>query len=280
MIDPVESLRREARPESEMLPDEAEDLAMELAAAPGECPPPFNRDRFLMRQKMLSVSEAYRVFDEEGRPILFAKREARLGRRILMYASVVVIVLAATFTGAMLEAQFGAAGIISALVIGAVLAVLAAMILSPKRHITFFADESMQQELMHVFQDQKIALISGTFTIADPDYALLGWAKKNYLSNVIRRSWELRDAESRLIARVREDSLFNALMRRFAPGGALWRTNFHFFAPADRSIIGSFNRKFTILDRYVLDMAKDSARTIDRRLAVAMAVLLDTGEKR
>lgn len=280
MIDPAETLSRESRVESDILPDEADDLAMEVAAAVNECPPPFNRDRFLMRQKLLSVSEAYRVFDEEGQPILFARREARLGRRILMYAAVVVIVLAATFTGAMLEARFGPAGIFSALLAGAVLAVAAAMVLSPKRHITFFADESMQKEVMHVFQDQKIALISGTFTIADADYALLGWAKKNYLSNVIRRCWELRDAESRLIARVREDSLFNSLMRSFAPGGALWRTNFHFFAPAHRAIIGSFNRKFTILDRYVLDMTRDEARTIDRRLAVAMAVLLDTGEKR
>jgi uncharacterized protein YxjI len=279
MIDPVASLGRQDRRELETLPEESDDLAMDLGAA-AEAPAPFDRDRFLMRQKLLSVSEAYRVFDEEGRPILFAKREAHLGRRILMYVAVVVIVLAASFTGAMLESQFGPPGIISALVVGAVLALLTAMILSPKRHITFFADETMQKELMHVFQDQKIALISGTFTIADSDYALLGWAKKNYLSNVIRRSWELRDAESRLIARVREDSLFNSLMRRFAPGGALWRTNFHFFSPADRSIIGSFNRKFTVLDRYVLDMAEDRAHTIDRRLAVAMAVLLDTGEKR
>ncbi|WP_279384179.1 hypothetical protein [Geotalea toluenoxydans] len=41
-----------------------------------------------------------------------------------------------------------------------------------------------------------------------------------------------------------------------------------------------FNRSFTILDRYVLDMTQDNGQRIDRRLALAMGVLLDTGERR
>jgi hypothetical protein len=44
--------------------------------------------------------------------------------------------------------------------------------------------------------------------------------------------------------------------------------------------VGEFNRKFTILDRYVLDLSRDSARALDRRVAVAMGVMLDTGERR
>ena len=44
--------------------------------------------------------------------------------------------------------------------------------------------------------------------------------------------------------------------------------------------IGKFDRKFTILDRYVLDMTAYPARTIDRRVAVAIGVMLDTGERR
>jgi hypothetical protein len=45
-------------------------------------------------------------------------------------------------------------------------------------------------------------------------------------------------------------------------------------------VIGEFNRKFTILDRYVLDMTSDSQHNVDRRIAIAMAVMLDTGELR
>jgi hypothetical protein len=45
-------------------------------------------------------------------------------------------------------------------------------------------------------------------------------------------------------------------------------------------VVAEFNRKFTILDRYVLDLSKDSARVLDRRVALAMGVMLDTGERR
>jgi hypothetical protein len=44
--------------------------------------------------------------------------------------------------------------------------------------------------------------------------------------------------------------------------------------------LGEFKRKLTILDRYVLDLGADRARTLDRRIAVAMGVMLDTGERR
>ena len=45
-------------------------------------------------------------------------------------------------------------------------------------------------------------------------------------------------------------------------------------------VIGEFNRKFTILDRYVLDLKADGARSMDRRVALALGVMLDTGERR
>ena len=46
------------------------------------------------------------------------------------------------------------------------------------------------------------------------------------------------------------------------------------------SVIGEFNRKLTVLDRYVLDMSADPQHTVDRRIALALGVMLDTGERR
>jgi hypothetical protein len=45
-------------------------------------------------------------------------------------------------------------------------------------------------------------------------------------------------------------------------------------------VFGEFNRKFTLLDRYVLDLSLDPDRTFDRRFALALGVMLDTGERR
>ena len=40
------------------------------------------------------------------------------------------------------------------------------------------------------------------------------------------------------------------------------------------------NRKFTVLDRYVLDLTADEERALDRRIALASGIMLDTGERR
>ena len=39
-------------------------------------------------------------------------------------------------------------------------------------------------------------------------------------------------------------------------------------------------RKFQLRDRYVLDLAGDAERAIDRRLAIALAIALDTLQNR
>jgi uncharacterized protein YxjI len=78
---------------------------------------------------------------------------------------------------------------------------------------------------------------------------------------------------------IKEDSMVLSLFRRMGlPLFSFMPTNFIFIR--DRKVIGEFNRKFTIRDRYVLDMTSDSQHNVDRRIAIAMAVMLDTGELR
>jgi len=48
----------------------------------------------------------------------------------------------------------------------------------------------------------------------------------------------------------------------------------------DGVVIGDFNRKLTLLDRYVLDLRQDPDRRLDRRVALALGIMLDTGERR
>jgi hypothetical protein len=75
----------------------------------------------------------------------------------------------------------------------------------------------------------------------------------------------------------KEDSILLALVRRFFT--RLVPLCFIFCLPGGQ-VVGEFNRKFTLLDRYVLDLSKDPSRALDRRVAVAMGVMLDTGERR
>ena len=65
--------------------------------------------------------------------------------------------------------------------------------------------------------------------------------------------------------------------------GGLIKTDFHLFridADGEEQKIGSFDRKISFADKYVLDLSGDPERTFDRRAAVALGILLDTAEKR
>ena len=81
-----------------------------------------------------------------------------------------------------------------------------------------------------------------------------------------------------MICTAKEDSLLKALIRRFAT--RLLPLNFIFYLGQTDQVIGQFDRKFTLLDRYVLDMSLDVGGVLDRRVALALGVMLDTGERR
>ncbi len=160
-------------------------------------------------------------------------------------------------------------------------AVAVAIWMIPKRHIYVYGDDSKAELLLEVFQDQKISFIQATYTVSDPQEGTLGRLQKNYLYNIFRKRWDAFRPDGAPIVVAREDSLILSLLRRFlGPMLGLLRTNFVFLRPETEVVIGEFNRKVTLFDRYVLDLSGDRGFELDRRIAVALGILLDTGEKR
>jgi hypothetical protein len=255
--------------------------------------PAFNRDRFLLRQQLMTISEKYVVWDDQERPILFIERPAHFWRNILgVFVTLIALVVTSgiSVTVGMLLSQnvqpswigFVVGAILETLSL--VLTVFLTIILSPKRHISFYSDESKGERLLQVLQDKKFQPITATYTVLTPEGDFLGRMKKNYLYNFFRRKWDVIDAQGRKVLVAREDSLLLSLLRRFlGPMLGFLRANFILVVPkADdtEETRGEFNRNFTLFDRYVLDLSRDRPRMIDRRLAIALGVLLDTGEHR
>jgi DNA-directed RNA polymerase subunit RPC12/RpoP len=255
--------------------------------------PALDRDRFLLRQKLITLSEKYVVCDDQERPVLYVERPAHFWRNLgailaTIFTAVLTIPLAVV-VGTMAMQPVGPRwiGVVLAvlLIIAAiVLSALAGIGLSPKRHISFFTDESKEELLLQVLQDKKFQPIVATYTVITPEGDLLGRMNKNYLYNFFRRRWDVFDAEGKIVLIGREDSLLLSLLRRLlGPMLGFLRANFILVVPQpDGSEVtrGEFNRNFTIFDRYVLDLRRDRPRMIDRRLAIALGVLLDTGEHR
>jgi uncharacterized protein YxjI len=247
--------------------------------------PIFGRDVFLLRQQALKINERYDVVDEAGVPVLFVERPAHFLRNvgaILAGIAIGVVWLMLMTTLADMIGPGPVSNIVAMIgFIGAfVLGFTGAMYLSKKRHVSFYTGESRAARLLEVVQDQKVHFVTATFTVRDADGLVLARFRKNYLFNLIRRKWEVLSPDGRIEWVAREDSIILSLVRRFVPFMGLLRTNFIFQPAGSEKVIGEFRRKMTLLDRYVLDLKADRTRAFDRRVAVALGVMLDTGERR
>ena len=256
--------------------------------------PALDRDRFLLRQKLITISEKYVVCDDEQRPILYVERPAHFWRNLAaIFATIfalvlsivsVAIVLGMLVSQAIEPSWIGIVLAILLLVVGISSSAVLGIKLSPKRHISFFTDESKENLLLQVLQDKKFQPIVATYTVLSPEGDLLGRMRKNYLYNFFRKRWDVFDPQGQIVLIGREDSLLLSLLRRLlGPMLGFLRANFILVVPrpdGGEVTRGEFNRNFTIFDRYVLDLSRDRPRMVDRRLAIALGVLLDTGEHR
>ena len=248
--------------------------------------PVFDRDVFLLRQQFLKISEKYDVCDEQGNKIVFVERPAHLLQNVgallagLVAGGLVVagcLALTELTRGTALEVVFGVLAVVGAIVAFAVVGVG----LSAKRHVTFYRDQTKRERLLEIRQDRKWQPITATYTVRDPSARPIARLSKNYLHSILRKRWVVIGGQGRGLALAKEDSVILALLRRvIGPLFGLLRTNFIIVRPESDEVIGEFNRKFTILDRYALDLKADPQRTFDRRVALALGVMLDTGERR
>lgn len=247
----------------------------------------FNRDKFLLRQKHLALSEKYLVWDEHGGEIMFVERPSHYAMGCLaLIAGMSTFALCAWLVSLVVRAFQGNDTLfIGALVIGGLLTFVAAIavviLITPKRHLNFYRDSAKRQLLLEVKQEQKVTFLVANFTVRDPHGNFLGTLRKNYLYDFFRKQWQAVDHNGEVLFRAKEDSFLKAFLRRFlGPLFGILRTNFVYTDASHVRQIGAFNRTFTLLDRYVLDMTPDPRQQYDRRLCLAMGVMLDTGEKR
>jgi len=240
--------------------------------------PVFDRDRFLMRQRVFTIHEKYEIWDEEGRPILFVERPGHYLRNLAaLFGGLVAGALVSLPFFWLSERLESEAPIALGLVAALVALVVVIGVLSKKRHVHFYRDDSKQDLLLEVLQDQKLAFLTHTFTVNEPGGRTLARLRKNLLTDIFRKKWSCFSPDGRHLWEAKEDSVLMALVRRFLT--RLVPLCFIFCLPGGQ-VVGEFNRKFTILDRYVLDLSQDSGRALDRRVAIAMGVMLDTGERR
>jgi uncharacterized protein YxjI len=153
-----------------------------------------------------------------------------------------------------------------------------------KEDIRFFADENETTELFRI-KARRMLEIGGNYDVTTPDGERIGVLQKVFGRSLFRSTWRILDSQENVLASGQERSLFLAIARRlvdFVPYVGEYIPipyNFELNDP-DGKRIGGMDRKFQIRDKYVLDLSDDHERRVDRRLAVALAIGLDTLQNR
>lgn len=161
---------------------------------------------------------------------------------------------------------------------GAAIAFVRQKKLAIREDLRFFADDSESEELFRVKARQVVDL-GGRYDVTTPAGERIGVLQRRFAQTLLRTTWAILDADESALAEVTESSTARALLRRI---GDVFDVPllYHFSILVDGRQVGEVRRVLTLRDRYVMTLGGDFDRHIDRRLAVALLVVLDALQAR
>lgn len=157
--------------------------------------------------------------------------------------------------------------------------------------ITIYHDDSKAAAVLTIRQDHGYAALHRHYTLigsesGDP----IAHFDRDNIRSLFRRAWTISDPNGGIVAGAREDTAWIAAARRILEWipyvsilAGFVRTNFRLHVVGEggaETSVGAFNRKLSFGDKYALDLTDDPQRLLDRRIAIALGILLDTGEAR
>ena len=157
--------------------------------------------------------------------------------------------------------------------------------LAIKEDIRFYADEAETQEAFRIKARSMFDVGGARYDVLAGDDRI-GTLEHVFVQSLLRSTWRITNGADEEVAVAQERSTVAAVLRRvidFVPdyGGLIpIPYNFDILAAGGERVIGKMDRKFKLRDQYVLDLTGDHERKLDRRLAIALAVGLDTLQNR
>ena len=155
--------------------------------------------------------------------------------------------------------------------------------LKVKEDIRFYADEGETQELFRIAARTWLDTGGSRYDVVAADGTSIG-VLHHRMKSLVRTTWTVQDSAEQEVAVAQERSTVAAVLRRvidFVPDyGGLIPIPYNFDILVDGRVAGRMDRKFKLRDQYVLDLTGDHERKLDRRLAIALAVGLDTLQNR
>jgi len=151
-----------------------------------------------------------------------------------------------------------------------------------KEDLRAFSDDSEQHEVFRI-KARSMMDIAGRYDVTDAGGTVLGTLAKVFGASLLRSTWRVLGPDEQERMTAQEASMPVAILRRVAgavPYGELLPIPYHFTFARDGTELGGLRRIYGLRDQYALDLTGDADRTVDRRLAIALAIGLDAFQAR
>jgi hypothetical protein len=145
-----------------------------------------------------------------------------------------------------------------------------------REDIRVYGDESLATEVLTIHARQ-IVDFSAAYDVLDArERTKVGAARRKGFASILRDSWELLDASDRPIARLREDGMGMALLRRFLTNLIPQRFTVE---STDGRLLARMRQRFNPFV-YTLHVDLQQGADVDPRLVLAAGILISAVEGR
>jgi hypothetical protein len=151
-----------------------------------------------------------------------------------------------------------------------------------KEDLRAFADESESEEVFRI-KARSVIDVSARNDVTAPDGSRIGTLSKAFGTSLFISTWRVLGPDETELFTAQESNTVVAVGRRIAsmvPYGELLPIPYHFTFMREGDELGGLRRIYGLRDQYELSLAGDPERTVDRRLAIALAIALDAMQAR
>ena len=142
-----------------------------------------------------------------------------------------------------------------------------------------------RNEVLFTVTAEKLLDIHGRFLVHDEHGVPIGYCRKVFGSSLVRSTWEVRGADETLHYTAKEKNVAIAVIRRIAQF-IPYLTDiapffpFNFVFEKDGAVVGEHHRVWgTLTDQYAIEL-HEQLKQSDRRLVLALGILLDALQDR
>jgi hypothetical protein len=142
-----------------------------------------------------------------------------------------------------------------------------------KEDIRLYTGEDMSTELLTI-KARQIMDFGATYDVVDPRQGKVGALRRKALKSFIRDEWMILDPHDREIGLVQEDSTGLAIVRRLVDFASMFLPQKYVLTVQGQQV-ATFQQNFNpFVFKLVVDLTGDRAGLLDRRLALASAILM------